>query len=99
MDWPCGRCPSRLGKERWAGGLIESGERQAKLRHTHPNGTVSRKLMITLAAMARLRLRTNILSQGVPLGLSRCPLGLSRCDSDEECGWEPIGRSARAVAI
>ena len=55
--------------------------------------------MITLAIMARLRLRTNILSQGVPLGLSRCPLGLSRCDSDEECGWEPIGRSARAVAI
>ena len=48
--------------------------------------------MITLAIMARLRLRTNILSHGVPLGLSRC-------DSDEECGWEPIGRSARAVAI
>jgi hypothetical protein len=37
--------------------------------------------MITLAAMARLRLRTNILSQGLPWGLSRC-------DSDEECSWE-----------
>jgi hypothetical protein len=37
--------------------------------------------MRTLTAMARLPLRTNIPSQGRPLGLSRC-------DSDEECSWE-----------